>query len=166
MGSEHHGVQDGLNCRYRRMRDTGVEDDVNPMDGLRQKPNETFRRYIQWTQKLAGLCKGRDNLYESLTFRFCRGIHDGVNRKTLISVSGVREQKGKIHFETCMAYAQGLARTEKEPAYGRQRSAYFDNDDSDDSQDSSDSDSDSSDNERDHHRRKSKDRKHRKSLRK
>jgi len=42
-------VQDGLNCQYQRIRDTGVEDDVNPMDGLRQKPNETFRRYIQWT---------------------------------------------------------------------------------------------------------------------
>jgi len=71
------------------MRDTGVEDDVNPMDGLRQKPNEIFQRYIQQTQKLAGLCKGRNDLYESLTSRFCREIRDGVNRKTLISVPGV-----------------------------------------------------------------------------
>ena len=174
-------VQEGLLCRYRRMRDTGVEDDVNPMDGLRQKPNETFRRYIQRTQKLAGLCKGRDNLYESLTSRFCRRIRDGVNRKTLISVPGIREQKGKIRFETCMAYAHGLAGTEEEPGSGRRWSAYFDSDDSDDSSDSdsddssdsdlddssdSDSDSDSCDDERDRRRRKGKDRKYRKSLRK
>ena len=55
-------VREGLICRYRRMRDTGVEDDVSPMEGLRQKPNETFRRYIQRTQRLAGLCKGQDDL--------------------------------------------------------------------------------------------------------
>jgi len=35
----------------------------------------------------------------------------------LISVPGVREQKGKIYFEMCMAYAQGLAGTEEEPGY-------------------------------------------------
>jgi len=159
-------VEDGLNCRYRRMRDTGVEDDVNPMDGLRQKPNKTLRRYIQWTQKLAGLCKGRNDMYESLTSTFCREIRDGVNRKKLISVPGVREQKGKIRFEMCMAYAQGLAGTEEEPVYGRQRSACFDNDDSDDRDDSSDSDSDSSDDEWDRRRRKSNNRKHWKSLQK
>jgi len=68
-----------------------------------------------------------------------------------------------MRFERCIAYAQGLAGTEEEPAYGRRRSAYFNNDDSDDSDDS---DSDSSDDERDRRRRKSKDRKHRKSLRK
>jgi len=98
-------VRDGLNCRYQRMRDTGVEDDVNPMDSLRQKPNETFRGYIQRTQNLAGLCKGRDDLYKGLTSRFCPGIRDGVNGKTLISVPAVQEQKGKIRCETCMAYA-------------------------------------------------------------
>jgi len=27
-------VQDGLNCRFWKMRDTGVEGNVNPMDGL------------------------------------------------------------------------------------------------------------------------------------
>ena len=150
-------VQEGLTCRYRRMKDTGVFD-----------ARIFFRRYIQRTQRLSGLCKGCEDLYESLTSRFCRGIRDGVNRKTLISVPGVREQKGKIRFETCMAYAQGLAGTEEEPQSGRRRSAYFDGDDSDDyySDDSDDSDSDSSDDERDCRRRKGKDRKYRKSLRK
>ena len=37
----------------------------------------------------------------------------------MISVPGVEEQKGKIRFETFIAYAQGLTRTEKEPEYGR-----------------------------------------------
>jgi len=160
-------VQEGMLCRYRRMGDTGVEDEVNPMDNLRQRPNETFRRYIQRTQRLAGLCKGREDLYESLTLRFCRGIRDGMNRKTLISVPGVREQTGKLRFETCMAYAHGLAGTEEEPQYGRRRSVYFDDDDSDDYSDASeDSDSDSSDDERDRRRRKGKDWKYRKSVRK
>ena len=45
----HTVVQDWPNCWYRRMRDTGSEDDVNPMDGLQQKPNETLRHFIQQT---------------------------------------------------------------------------------------------------------------------
>ena len=159
-------VQDGLNCPYWRMRDTGIEDDVNPMDGPHQKPTKTFRHYIQRMQKLVGLCKGRDKMYESLTCRFCQVIHDGVNQKMLILVPGTLEQKGKICFATYMAYTQGLAGTEEEPEYGRRRSTYFDNDGYEDSDDLLDSDSDSSDDERDHRWRKGKDQKHWKSLRK
>jgi len=82
----------------------------------------------------------------------------------LISVPGVGEHKGKIRFKTYLVSAQDLAGTTEEQAYGRQRSAYFDNDDSDDSDDSSDSDSDFSNDEQDRHRMKSKDWKYWRSL--
>lgn len=106
--AEHTRVEEALLCRYRTLDDAGVEDNRRKIDDLHQRASETFDHYIKLTQKLAKLCKAHDDLYNLLTVQFCRGILDKSNHKSLTVTPGVREQRGKTRFETCMSFATAL----------------------------------------------------------
>jgi hypothetical protein len=143
-------VRDRLVGRYRTLRNTGLEIGRSKIDGLRQKPGEDIEHYIKKARKISGFCNGRDDMYDQLTSRFCRGIRVEPHRVSLATaVAGIQDQ-GRIKFEACMAYAQGMLLAE--PAEDG-----LDSDTDDDSDtDSDDSDTDSSDDDRDRRRKKKK----------
>jgi len=114
---------------------------------------------------LTGVCKGREDMHEELTERFCRGLRDKGHRNSLAATEDMWSKPGRIRFETCIANTYRIARSDV--SY-RESQLLTDSDSDSDSEFSaySSSDSDlSEDDRRSRRKRKGKERRRRRDPR-
>ena len=142
-------VCDRLIGRYRTLKTTGWDLGSGKIDSLHQRLHETLGHYIRRALKMTDLCYGKDELYDQLTARFCRGLRGESHKLSLITaMSGLQGQQGRVRFEACIAIAQGMVF-----ATGSRKSNARDSESESSDSDTLSEDSDESSDE-DHDRRK------------
>jgi len=149
--AEPDRVRDRLIGRYRTLRNRAWDLGNSKIDSFHQRLQETLEHYIKQALRMTDLCYGRDELYDQLTARFCRGLRSEAHQLSLITaMGGLHGQQGWVRFEACISITQGMVF-----ATGARRSGARDSDseasDSDTPSESSDSEASSDD---DHDRRK------------
>jgi hypothetical protein len=79
------------------------ETKIDNLHQKRMKPSSTTSR---GPRRWRFFARGRDDIYDQLTSRFCRGTRDKVDHKSLATVPAIREQQGKVQFAICVTYTQ------------------------------------------------------------
>lgn len=109
---EPERVREALACRYRTFGASALNTGRDKIASLHQKVDEPLDRHIRRAQQLTVVCQGREDMHEELTDRFCRGLREKGHRNSLASMVDIWSQSGQVRFETCMANAHRIARSD------------------------------------------------------
>jgi len=105
-------VEKALKCLYRTIEASALNTGRDKIASLHQRLDESLYRYIQQAQKLTGVCEGCEDMHEDLTERFCHGLRDKGHRNLLAAMEDMYSKPGRIRFETCIANAYHIARSD------------------------------------------------------